>query len=152
MLRRAVRNALYDRRADGPAGGAIEWAVGDHDHFLEETHMRKIAIITALILAAAPFGGAFAGDGADSVTLQGEVMCAMCIMKEDGIQQCQNVLQVSTGDESVNYYLVKNDVAEEFGPACSEGRMAQVTGTVADEDGRIWLTATKMVPVVTKKG
>ena len=88
--------------------------------------------------------------GEEAVTLQGEVMCAMCIMKDDGAKECQNVLKVADGEESVQYYIVKNEVAEKFGHACSESKMAQVTGTVAETDGQMWLTATEMVPVVKK--
>ncbi len=46
----------------------------------------------------------------------------------------------------VNLYIVKNDVAEEFGHVCSGSKDAKVTGTVAEKDGRQWITPSKMTP------
>ncbi|HXV76844.1 MAG TPA: DUF6370 family protein [Candidatus Polarisedimenticolaceae bacterium] len=109
--------------------------------------MRKIAIVLATLLAVSWTAAALAEE---AITLQGKVSCAMCVMKEEGAKDCQNVLQVADGDGTVDYYLVKNEVAEEFGHACDGAKAVQVTGTVAEKDGKRWLTATKMVPVVKK--
>jgi hypothetical protein len=107
---------------------------------------KKIAILAAFALLAA--GLAVAGD--KTVTVQGEVVCTMCVMKDKDAKDCQNVLRVQKDDETVDYYLVKNEVAKEFGHACSGAKDAEVTGTVTEKDGKMWLTATKMVHVEKK--
>lgn len=111
---------------------------------------KKIAIAAAFFLVANFAGVALAGHHEASVTVQGEVMCAMCVMKTEGAKDCQNVLRVKKGDDAVDYYIVKNEVAEKFGHACSGAKAAQVTGTVVEKEGKMWLTATKMVPVEKK--
>ena len=108
--------------------------------------MKKLAVLTVALLAVALLGGVLAGEKGEEVTVEGSVKCAMCTLKEGDWKECQNVIQVKKGDETVNLYIVKNDVAEEFGHVCSGAKDATVTGTVSDEDGRHWITPTKMTP------
>ncbi len=86
-----------------------------------------------------------AGEEAKSLTLEGEVMCAKCTLKKADATECQDVLVVSEGDAKGEYYIAKNDVAEKFGHVCSSKKAAKVTGTVAEKDGKKWITATAMV-------
>jgi hypothetical protein len=107
--------------------------------------MRTVAKI-ALALAVA-FGLTVAVQSADeakSVTLQGQVMCAKCTLKKADAKECQDVLVVSEGAAKGEYYIVKNDVAEKFGHVCSSKKAAKVTGTVAEMDGKKWITASAM--------
>ena len=107
----------------------------------------KRGMVLAAILGLVLSGAAVASDAADSVTVTGTIVCAKCTLKDEAMKECQNVLQVKKGDEVVNYYLVKNDVAESFGHVCQDSKDATVTGTVAEKDGHVWLTASKMDPV-----
>lgn len=108
--------------------------------------MKKLAVLTVALMAVALLGGVVAGEKGKEVTVEGTVMCAMCTLKEGDWKECQNVIQVKKGDEMVNLYIVKNDVAEEFGHVCSGSKDATVTGTVADKDDRTWITPSKMTP------
>ena len=108
--------------------------------------MKKLAVLTVALLALSLFGGILAGEKGKEVTVEGSVKCAMCTLKEADWKECQNVIQVKKGDDTVNLYIVKNDVAEEFGHVCSGSKDATVTGSVSDEDGRKWITPTKMAP------
>ena len=108
--------------------------------------MKKLAILTVALLAVALVGGVLAGEKGEEVTVEGTVKCAMCTLKEADWEECQNVIQVEKGDEMVNLYIVKNDVAEEFGHVCTGSKDASVTGVVSDEDGRKWITPSKMTP------
>ena len=108
--------------------------------------MKKLAVLTVALLAVAVLGGVFAGEKGKEVTVEGKVMCAMCTLKEADWKDCQNVIQFKKGDEMVNLYIVKNDVAEEFGHVCTGTKDATVTGTVSDKDGRHWITPTKITP------
>jgi hypothetical protein len=108
--------------------------------------MKKLAVLTVALLAVALVGGVLAGEKGKEVTVEGKVMCAMCTLKEGDWKECQNVIQFKKGDEMVNLYIVKNDVAEEFGHVCTGSKDATVTGTVSDKDGRHWITPSKMTP------
>lgn len=108
--------------------------------------MKKLAVLTVALLAVALMGGAYAGEKGKEVTVDGKIMCAMCTLNEKDWKECQNVIQVKKGDDMVNLYIVKNDVSEEFGHVCSGEKAATVTGTVAEKDGRTWITPSKMTP------
>jgi hypothetical protein len=101
-------------------------------------------IVVALAVAVGLAVSAQAGDEAKSVTLTGEVMCAKCVLKKADAKECQDVLVVSEGDAKGEYYVVKNDVFEKFGHVCGGKKGAKVTGTVAEKDGKKWITAAAM--------
>ena len=74
------------------------------------------------------------------VTLNGEMMCAKCELKES--EKCQNVLKVTEGGKETKYYLVHNDLAKKnHKMVCSSTHKATVTGTVAEDAGKKNLTA-----------
>ena len=77
-------------------------------------------------------------------TLTGSVMCAKCTLKKADAKECQDVLVVKDGDKVTEYYVAKNAVSEKFGHVCTGEKPATVTGTVAEKDGKKWITATKM--------
>ena len=107
--------------------------------------MKKlIAISFALCLVVALAGPALAGE-AKTVTLEGEIICAMCTLHEEGAKKCQNVLVVKKDGQEAHYYLAKNDADKEFGMVCKGPKAVQVTGEVSEKDGKMWLAATKIV-------
>jgi hypothetical protein len=80
-----------------------------------------------------------------TVMVNGKIVCAKCTMKKADAKECQNVLVAKgDGDKTLEYYIVKNDVAEAFGHNCHGEKPATVTGTVAEKDGKMWLTAKKI--------
>ena len=53
--------------------------------------------------------------------------------------------KVKTGDKTVTYYFVKNDVAKKFHEnICTETKNITATGTVKEVDGKHEFTATKI--------
>src|SRR5215470_5292806 len=81
--------------------------------------------------------------GAEEKTITGEGKCAKCALKES--DSCQNVIQVSEGGKTVNYYLTKNKVAKDFHDnICKESKKVTANGTVKEVDGKNELTATKI--------
>jgi hypothetical protein len=82
---------------------------------------------------------------ADEVTLEGKIACAKCTLKKADAKECQNVLLVKDADgKTAEYYIVVNEVAENFGEVCTATTQATVTGTVSEKDGRKWITASKV--------
>jgi hypothetical protein len=112
--------------------------------------MTKRTAILAVALALV-LGGMAIADDAKPVTLEGKITCAKCTLGATDVKECQNVLVVEKGSETGHFWLVKNNVSEEFGHACKGDKPAVVTGTVAEKDGKKWITATKMAPVPDKK-
>jgi hypothetical protein len=107
-----------------------------------EDGMKRLAtIVGAAALVFALAAPALAADE----TLSGVVTCAKCTLKKADAKACQDVLVVKDAKGTTSeYYIAKNAVADKFGHVCSGERPATVTGTVAEKDGKKWITATKM--------
>ena len=106
--------------------------------------MLKAMPILAAGLLVAVFTGCSTSHPSNEVTMSGTVVCAKC--KLHVASSCQNVLQVQQGGQTVNYFLVQNDVSKNFhnNICMNDGEAATVTGTVEEKDGQEQLTATKI--------
>jgi hypothetical protein len=72
-------------------------------------------------------------------------MCAKCTLKKADAAKCQNVLVVADKDgKETHYYIAKNDVSDKLGEVCTGKTPVSITGTVAEKDGKKWITATKI--------
>ena len=99
----------------------------------------RLALVAALALSIAV--PALAAEK----TFDGTLVCARCGLKKDDARECQDVLLVADGSGAkTEYYITKNDVAKKAGEACMSETKASVTGTVAEKDGKIWLTPSKI--------
>jgi hypothetical protein len=107
--------------------------------------MTRIALSAVLALGVASV--LMAGDEAKTVMVSGKLVCAKCTLKKAEAKECQNVL-VTEGAKGAmtEYYLVKNEVLEAFGHQCQGEKAAVVSGTVAEKDGKMWLTASLIEP------
>ena len=102
----------------------------------------RLAVLALLVLGMTTFGKA---DEAKQVVVTGKVVCAKCTLKKADATECQNVLVAKgDGDKTVEYYLVKNEVADAFGHKCQGEKAAAIAGTVEEKDGKMWLTARKI--------
>jgi len=106
--------------------------------------MKIVRLLIALVAVATLAGLAFAGEEAKTVTVTGKIVCAKCVLKKADATDCQNVIVAETGGKTVEYYLAKNAVSEEFGHACMGEKQVIATGTISEKDGKTWITATKM--------
>jgi hypothetical protein len=102
--------------------------------------MRKLIFVSVLTLL---IGSTLALAG-DEITVEGKIACAKCTLKVEGAEACQSVLVVKKGEKMKQFYIVENEVAEEYGHVCQGEKGAVVTGTVEEKDGKLWITATKM--------
>jgi type 1 fimbria pilin len=106
--------------------------------------MKLIRLLPALLAVVALAGFAVAGDDAKTVTVSGKIVCAKCTMHKDDMKECQNVLVAEKDGKTVEYYIAKNEVAEDFGHVCKAEKQVTATGTIAEKDGHTWITATKL--------
>ena len=109
--------------------------------------MIKLAVVAAFSLAlAAPLHVAdVAAAAAAEETFKGTLVCAQCGLKKPDAHECQDVLLVEDGKgNTAEYYITKNDVAQKAGEACTLRIPATVTGTVAQKEGKTWLTPSKI--------
>jgi hypothetical protein len=106
--------------------------------------MRKTLALLVLALGLT-FGTAGVVTASEEITVSGNIACAHCTLKKADAKACQDVL-VSEDAQGVatEYYITKNDVSEKFGHTCSGEKPATVTGTVAEKDGKKWITPSKM--------
>ena len=78
-------------------------------------------------------------------TFEGSMVCAKCYLKKAEAKECQDVLLVARADGTkAEYYITKNEVAKKAGEACTTAVKAKVTGTLAEKDGKTWLTPAKI--------
>lgn len=76
---------------------------------------------------------------------RGSLVCAKCTLKKADAHECQDVLLVTdAAGGKKELYITKNEVAAAAGEACTAEVPAAVTGTVAERDGKTWLTPTKI--------
>ena len=110
--------------------------------------MKKLfAILVSAGLVLGLGSVALAGEKASPVTLEGQMMCAKCTLKVEGVKECQDVLVVKAGEKEERYWIVKNEVEKKFGHVCSGSKDVKVTGNVMDKEGKKWLEATAIEPV-----
>lgn len=78
-------------------------------------------------------------------TYSGSLMCAKCTLNKPDAHECQDVLVVTDAKGTkTEYYITKNEVAQKAGEACTAEVRATVTGTVSEQDGKTWLTPSKI--------
>jgi hypothetical protein len=74
----------------------------------------------------------------DEKTLKGTITCAKCDLGLES--KCATVIKVKEGDKDVIYYFdAKGDKAN-HGTICKAAKEGTVTGTVAEKDGKKWVT------------
>ena len=103
----------------------------------------KFFVLTGLLLAfASPAAGGMIAAAED--VFKGTLVCAKCGLQKADATECQDVLLVEDNGTTTEYYITKNEVAEQSGEACTLKIPATVTGSVSQKDGKIWLTASKI--------
>jgi hypothetical protein len=80
----------------------------------------------------------------DEITLKGEMVCARCYLNKPDAKECQDVLLVKERGATTEYYVTKNKVSQDSGEACTEAIPATISGAVSEQDGRKWITASKI--------
>src|SRR5262245_12724499 len=100
-----------------------------------------IATLVVLGLATPAFGAEpekkEGGKAAREMTITGEAKCAKCSLKEEGVTECQTVIEAESkkSGNKVKYYVVQNDVAKDFHKTvCKENKKVTATGTVKRSD------------------
>ncbi len=105
---------------------------------------KRITLFTSLAaLVLLSLATPVLADDDKEVTIKGDGKCAKCSLKET--DKCQNVIQAQEDGKTVNYYLAKNKVSNDFHDnLCKETKKVTATGTVKEVDGKKEFTATKL--------
>jgi hypothetical protein len=104
-----------------------------------------LTLAAGLLLAVTTSSLLAADDTGKDVTITGKMVCGKCTLHLT--TECQNVVQVTQGTNTVNYFLVNNDVSKStHDPICDPGNSEKVTvtGTVVKKDGKETMTPTKI--------
>ncbi len=110
--------------------------------------MKNVLLASCGLAMALCLTVALRAEDKKEVTLKGQVVCA-CELGQG--QACHAVIQVKEGDMEVTYYLRDEGKSTYHDSVCGHGRRdATVTGVVADENGKKWITPSK-VEYVAKK-
>jgi hypothetical protein len=108
--------------------------------------MRKALVMVAALAVLVTLTFAVKADDAKKeVTLKGKMVCGKCTLKV--CDACTNVLQVKEKDKTVDYFIKDKGNKETYHKGCCKPDSSQdveVTGTVAEKDGKKWLTASKV--------
>ena len=105
--------------------------------------MRSIAKVG--LAAALALGLAVAAQAGEEKTVTGKIMCAKCALGKADATKCQDVLVTKADDGTVaEYYVKKTAAAEAFGHVCQGEKSAVVTGEVMKQDGKTWISPSKM--------
>lgn len=97
-------------------------------------------MMLSVVFALALVFGVAADD--KEVTIKGAVCCAKCELKKEN--SCNAVVIVKDGDKEEIYYF-DSDSQKKYGEeCCSEKKMAKVTGTTSEKDGKKWIAVTKV--------
>jgi Family of unknown function (DUF6370) len=99
---------------------------------------RALSLVCALVLVVA----LQADDDKKETTLKGSVCCAKCELKKG--DSCNAVVVVKDGDKEEVYYFDADSQEKHGKECCKEKKAAKVTGTVAEKDGKKWITVTKV--------
>jgi Family of unknown function (DUF6370) len=102
-----------------------------------------LAVAAGMMLAFAA-SRLLAADADKEVTITGNMVCGKCTLHET--KECQNVVQVAQGTNTVNYYLKQNDVSKAaHDPICQGApEKVTVTGTVKEKKDKEIMTPTKI--------
>jgi len=109
--------------------------------------MKKLASLSIALLAALVLAGPVVAGDAEAVTMEGTIQCGKCVMHEEGLDKCQNVLVVMNEGAESHYWLAANATNSEYGEVCMKSRTVRVTGMVEEKDGHTWIVASEMVSV-----
>lgn len=100
-----------------------------------------LAGFSAAALLLALTAPTFAAD--KEVTITGTGLCAKCSLHET--DSCQNAIQVEKDGKKVTYYLVQNKESKAFhSNVCKASAKVTATGTVAEKDGKMMMTVSKI--------
>ncbi len=113
--------------------------------------MKKIASLSFVLLMALVLAGPLVAGDEESITLEGNLLCAKCTLQQEGREKCQNVLVVTKDGEESHYYLAKTETSSEYGDVCMKSRTVLVTGNVSEKDGHMWIAPSK-IEAVEKAG
>ena len=81
---------------------------------------------------------------AKAVTLKGELACAKCVFKVDGVKKCANAIKVTKDGKDVIYIFDDAGAKEKYHkPICTEGKKGSVKGVVSKKGDQMMIKPSK---------
>ena len=81
---------------------------------------------------------------AKAVTLKGELACAKCVFKVDGVKKCTNAIKVTKDGKDVIYIFDDAGAKEKYHkPICTEGKKGSVKGVVSKKGDQMIIKPSK---------
>jgi hypothetical protein len=106
-------------------------------------NLRFLAV--AALAMAVQLGATRAAEAARPVTVTGKLACAMCILKQKGVNTCTNVLVVPEAGHDAIYALADNAVTKAYDmAACEKAVPVKVTGTVSGAGAKRTITPSRI--------
>jgi hypothetical protein len=104
----------------------------------------KTLLCLAVVFAATAIATARAEDDKDVKTLKGDLGCAKCVFKVEGITKCTNAIKVKEGDKEVIYIFDDNGRKEPYhGKICTDSAKGTVKGKVFKKDDKMYIKPEK---------
>jgi len=77
-------------------------------------------------------------------TLKGELGCAKCVFKVEGVKKCTNAIKVKEGDKEVIYIFDDMGAKEPYHKKiCTDSAKGQVKGKVTKKDDKLYIKPEK---------
>jgi len=76
------------------------------------------------------------------VTVTGEITCAKCGLKVEGVTKCATVIKgkAKGSDKEEVYYFDTDSSKKNHKAICTEAKKGTVTGTISEKDGKMIVT------------
>ena len=104
---------------------------------------KSLAALT-VVLALVVLARAEEDKPAKAETLKGELACAKCVLKVEGVKKCTNAIKVSKDGKDVIYILDDAGAKEKYHkPICTEGKKGSVTGVVSKKGDQMMIKPSK---------
>jgi hypothetical protein len=107
--------------------------------------MKLFAKVLSLAVAVVLVAGFAGAAEKKEVTLKGDLACAKCELKVEGVKKCTNAFVVKDGAKEVVYFVIDDKKVVDHEDLCGGGRKAAtVTGVVSEKEGQKYLTVSKV--------
>lgn len=109
-----------------------------------KTAFRSLLTLGVVLGAVAIATAAEEEKKAEAKTLKGDLGCAKCVFKVEGVTKCTNAIKVKDGDKSLIYIFDDAGAKEKYhGKICAASAAGSVKGVVSKKDDKLMIKPEK---------